>query len=100
MYIYNLSIKLQPEIESEWLQWMQQEHMPEVLATGMFDHSRLFRLLDPLEKDDVIYVVQYDTNELHRYQTYIDEYAQVLREKGYARFGDRFIAFRTLMQEC
>ncbi|MEN9339013.1 MAG: hypothetical protein RIQ62_325 [Bacteroidota bacterium] len=100
MYIYNVSIKILPEIESEWLQWMREEHMDDVLATGMFDQYSLFRMVDPVDEDGLTFVAQYQTDSRERYEQYIKNNAPALREKGYARFGDRFIAFRTIMEKC
>ncbi len=37
MILYNVTVALDPAIETEWLAWMQQEHIPEVMATGCFD---------------------------------------------------------------
>ena len=100
MYIYNVSIKIQPEIEQAWLNWMKEEHMNEVLATGMFDHYSLFEMLDPIDEEGKTFIVQYETDQAQRYKTYINEFAPGLREKGYAKFGNQFIAFRSIMRKC
>lgn len=36
MYIYNVTINIDSDIQQEWLHWMQTEHIPEMLATGSF----------------------------------------------------------------
>lgn len=101
MYIYNVSIKLIPSIESAWLQWMKEEHMNEVLSTGMFDNAYLFELLEPKdEEDSKTYIAQYFTDSEERYTNYIEKYAPTLREKGYEKFGNQFIAFRSIMKKC
>jgi hypothetical protein len=100
MYIYNVTVKLEPNIEQEWLQWMREVHIAEVLATGMFDDARLCQLLEPVYNDDdgVTYVVQYFTNSEENYNTYIEEHAPLLRQKGFEAFGNQFIAFRSLLK--
>ncbi|MBK7762821.1 MAG: DUF4286 family protein [Bacteroidetes bacterium] len=100
MYIYNVSIKILPNIESEWLKWMKESHMNEVLATGMFDEASLYRLIEPVDEDGITYIAQYKTTHEARYHKYIEEYAIGLREKGYEKFGNQFIAFRTILQQC
>lgn len=100
IYIYNVTIKVTHEIATEWMVWMKQEHMDEVLATGMFDHANFFELIEPADEEGRTFVVQYITDSAERYQRYIDEFASGLREKGYHRFGDRFIAFRSVMRSC
>jgi hypothetical protein len=98
MIIYNVTIKIYPDIEAEWLNWMQREHIPEVLATGYFDRAVFTRLLEPHDEEGLTFSVQYYTSTHHRYKQYIDEEAPKLRQKGFDRFGDRFIAFRSLME--
>ncbi len=99
MYIYNVSIKIVPEIETEWVSWMKDEHMKEVLETGMFDHYTLFELLEPVDEEGKTYVAQYLTDSEDRYKMYIERYAPLLREKGYQKFGNQFIAFRSVIKK-
>jgi len=98
MIIYNVTIKIYPDIEKDWLIWMQHEHIPEVLATGYFDRAVFTRLLEPQDEEGLTFSVQYFTSSLLRYEQYIREEAPKLRQKGFDRFGDRFIAFRSLME--
>ena len=98
MIIYNVTIKVERESAAEWVKWMQEEHMPEVIATGCFDASRLSHLLDQDEQEGVTYVAQYFCDNIEQYHKYIDEHAMGLREKGLKAFGAKFAAFRTVME--
>lgn len=98
MIIYNVTIKVENEIADEWVSWMSEEHMPEVMQTGLFVENKLCRLLEQEEDDGVTFIAQYFCSGLTEYNTYISEHAQVLRDKGFKRFGGKFIAFRTVME--
>jgi pantothenate kinase len=100
MYIYNVTVKITSTIKDKWIAWMQETHMPEVLATGMFSDARLSELLEPTAADDdgLTYVAQYFTDSFENYNTYIDEHAPILRQKGFDEFGNQFIAFRSLLK--
>lgn len=98
MFVYNVTVKIMHAIEAEWLQWMKEEHIPEVLATNMFHDFKLLHLEEPLDEEGITYIVQYFTNSRDKYQHYIAQFAPGLRNKGFARFGDQFIAFRTFMR--
>lgn len=98
MYIYNVTIKVVPEIEAEWIQWMKEEHMAEVVATGCFHSSQFLELLDPVDEEGKTFVAQYFTDDEALYAKYIEQYAPALRAKGYEQFGDRFIAFRSILK--
>lgn len=99
MLIYNVTIKVETAVADEWLLWMKEEHMPELLQTGLFLDSRLYHLLEQDEQEGITYVAQYFCQNIKDYNAYISLHAQKMREKGLNRFGNRFMAFRTLMEE-
>lgn len=98
MIIYNVTVKVGHAIAEAWVRWMKEEHMPDLLRTGLFIESRLCRLLEQDESDGVTYATMYMCDSLEDYHDYIREHAPAMREKGYKKFGDQFIAFRTVMQ--
>jgi len=98
MIIYNVTIKVENDVVADWISWMQGEHISELLATGLFAKCRLCRLLEQDETDGVTFSTQYECDTLENYNTYISEYAPIMREKGFNRFGGRFIAFRSVME--
>ena len=98
MFVYNITIKINREIETEWIQWQKLEHIPEVLASGLFTDHKFFHLLDQDESDGRTYVIQYFTSSIENYNHYIKIFAPQLREKAFAKWGDRFVAFRSIME--
>lgn len=99
MIIYNVTIKVDADAAKDWVKWMKEEHIPELMHTGLFVDTRLCRLLEQDETEGITYVAQYFCDTMEHYNTYISEYAQQMRDKGLARFGSKFSAFRTVMQE-
>jgi hypothetical protein len=98
MIIYNVTVKLDNEIEENWVRWMLDEHIPMLMQTGLFKDARLCRLLEQEEADGVTYIAQYFCESIAEYNTYISEHAQVMREHGFKKFGNKFLAFRTVME--
>ena len=99
MFVYNVSIRLEPGIEPEWVQWMRNVHIPDVLATGLFSGHQFFELLEPSEDEGKHYIVQYFLEQEQQYHEYLHTFAPELRQKAFDRFGDRFIAFRSFMKK-
>ena len=97
MLVYNITIRIDPAIEDEWLNWQKEEHIPEVMASGCFTGFRMHRLLETNE-DEPTFVIQYFASSLEDYERYIADTAPLLRKKVLDRWGDKFIAFRTLME--
>ena|SRR6478609_726693 len=99
MIIYNVTVKVSPARADEWVLWMKEEHMPELMATGLFAESRLSRLLEQDEAEGITFSAQYFCRNISDYRNYIEQYAPLMREKGLKRFGDQMIAFRSVMEE-
>jgi hypothetical protein len=98
MIIYNVTIKVAQAIATEWLAWLQAEHIPEVIATGCFTHATILRLLEVDDTEGPTYAVQYFAESKALYNQYINKHAAAMRERGYTKWGDQFIAFRSVMQ--
>jgi hypothetical protein len=98
MILYNVTIKVAPEIDDAWVKWMKEEHINDLLNTGLFTDARLCRLLEQDDSEGRTYTAQYFCQNMEDYHTYIDQHAPTMREKGLKRFGDKFIAFRTVME--
>jgi hypothetical protein len=98
MIIYNVTLKVDAAATEEWVLWMKGEHMPEVLATGLFTECKLCRLLEQDEVEGVTFVVQYLCQSIKEYNDYIDNHALTMREKSNKAFGGKFVAFRTVME--
>ncbi len=98
MIIYNVTVKVEKEISENWVNWMQNEHIPDLLNTGLFNDYTLSMLLEQDESDGITYIVQYHCENMEKYNHYIEDYAPIMREKAFIKFGNKFIAFRTLMK--
>ncbi len=98
MIVYNITIKISPEIEKEWIDWQKKEQIADVMASGMFERHSFYRLLEQEESDGITYVIQYFASSDKKYKTYIEETAPLLRQKAIDRWGGKFITFCTLME--
>lgn len=98
MIVYNITVKIDPAIEEPWIKWQQQEHIPDIMASGQFTQWKMFRLLEQDDTEGMTFVIQYFAPSLENYNKYIEEYATALRQKAFDKWGNRFIAFRTIME--
>ena len=98
MYIYNVTIKVDHSIVKEWLNWLKEEHIPEILATGCFTTATTLELLENTDTEGATFAVQYKAQREEDYHRYLDQYASTLRQKGYEKWGNKFVAFRTFMK--
>ena len=97
MILYNVTSSLDAAIADEWVAFMRDTHMPEVVATGCFIKSQLLRLLDE-EEGGITYAAQYYAISLEQLEAYQEHFAPALRTDMDQRFGGRFAAFRTVLE--
>jgi len=98
MIVYNTTIKVDPHIEKEWLDWQKNVHIPEIMATGLFSDYKFFRLLHQDDAMGITYVIQYLSSSIDNYKKYIEEFATPLSKKAFAKWSDQFISFHTVME--
>lgn len=97
MYIYNVTINIEETIHNEWLHWMKEEHIPDMLATGKFSKALMTKVIVEEEMGGITYSVQYTTNNKETLQKYYAEDADHLRAES-NRFVGKFVAFRTELE--
>lgn len=98
MVIYNVTVKVDSGIEKDYLNWLKEVHIPEIMATGCFTDFRICRMLDVEEADGPTLVVQYHAPARESYETYLREHAPRLRDEAFRTWGDRFLAYRSIME--
>ena len=98
MIIYNVTTNIHESVHDQWMTWMQEKHINDVLATGKFSSARMVKVLIEEEMGGVTYSIQYITENKETLQRYYDEDAPRLREEAMALFGDKMLAFRTELE--
>ncbi|MCX2450563.1 DUF4286 family protein [Pedobacter sp. PLR] len=97
MLVYNVTSIIEDAAADRWLQWMQESHVPAVMATGKFVSHRLLKVVDS-PNEGVTYCAQYEALDMDAYQDYQDNFAPALQAEVTAKFENQLVAFRTLME--
>ena len=103
MLIYNVTAHVEHSIKQTWLEWMEQEHIPEMLATKKFIKTKIFKIITDQDTGGVSYSAQYFCENREQYKGYLKENAPILRQKVQDKFGEQILFFRTELQliyEC
>ena len=98
MIIYNVTTTISESIHDQWVTWMQERHIPEVLATGKFTSARLVKVLVGKENDEITYAVQYTTDSKEKLDKYYKEDAPRLQNEAIRLFADKLFSFRTELE--
>ena len=97
MIIYNVTVSVEKSVKEDWLKWMQEVHIPEVMATGVFLQSQINRVMVQGDSDNT-FAIAYTCDSMKNLHQYQVNFAPELQQKHVARYGDKAVAFRTLME--
>ena len=97
MIIYNVTVSVEESIKTDWLNWMKTEHIPEVMAAAVFTKAQINRVIVQGDSNNT-FAIAYtcpSMKDLHQYQI---NFSAELKQKHLARYGDKAVAFRTIME--
>lgn len=98
MIIYNITIKIYSSIHNDWIAWLKEEHVPDILNTGCFTKAHTLRLLETDDTDGPTYAIQYYAESRSLYNRYIEKFSAIMHQKSFDKWGDKFIAFNSLLE--
>ncbi len=99
MIIYNVTVNIEDEIHSDWISWMKEIHIPEVMNTGYFLDHRMAKVITTQEGETGhTYAIQYTCNSMADLNEYNEKCAKPLQEDHGKRYQGKFVAFRTLLE--
>ena len=79
MFIYNVTVNIAADAHDEWLRWMKEVHIPDVMNTGCFVESQILKVLY-VEDEGQTYSIQYKFLEMADVEKYQKEFAQNFRQ--------------------
>jgi hypothetical protein len=100
MLLYNVTIGVDKEIESEWLTWMKQYYLPKAMETDAFTGFKIYKVLTHEDESSVSYSVQYFSDDIEKVVYYLNNEGKILVEEHRARFKGRHAVFNTLLEEA
>ncbi|WP_420388454.1 DUF4286 family protein [Roseivirga sp.] len=99
MILYNVTVAIDKRVEQDWVVWMKETHIPEVLETNQFVDHKFFKVLNTEDPESSSYSVQYFAESMKHVELYLAAFAPELQQKHHLKFPNQFAAFRTLLEK-
>jgi uncharacterized protein YktA (UPF0223 family) len=100
MIIYSVTIYIQNDVEKEWLEWMKNIHINDIIKTGHFNSYKIYKLIVPAHSpDETAYCIQYDCKSMNDYKLYQEKHASRLQREHTVKFQNKVKAARAVMEE-
>tara|TARA_B100000963_G_C22031458_1_gene411426 strand:+ start:74 stop:397 length:324 start_codon:yes stop_codon:yes gene_type:complete len=97
MILYNITINIDKDVSEEWLDWMKEVHIPNVLSTGLFLENKVARI-HAEEEGGITYSIQYLLKSWEDYNEYQTKFAEKLQQEYQDRYAKKCVAFRTVLE--
>lgn len=97
MIIYNVTVIIEEAAETEWLEWMKEKHIPDVMKTGYFLDNKICKILAEAD-GGISYAVQYTCANMNDLEEYQEKHAPALQKEHTEKYNGKFAAFRTLLE--
>ena len=102
--IYHVTAAVDADIVEEWLTWVHEQHIPDIMRTGCFTGYAFHRLLTfqaPQEdkRNEHTFVVQYYLSDIESFHRYNKDYAPNLRQEVIDKYGSKMSASRMVFEE-
>ena len=80
MILYNVTINIDYDVHDEWLKWMKEVHVPDVINTRLFLNARICRI-HAEEEGGKSYSIQYLLKNMKDYELYQKEFSSKLQQE-------------------
>ena len=99
MILYNITVNIDNAVAEEWLQWMKETHIPEVMATTYFIKFQIARMLtEDADSGGLTYAVQFFCRNMADFEEYQQDFAPELQAKHAKRYANQFVTFESLLE--
>ena len=97
MILYNVTVSIDYDIHQNWLKWMKEVHVPNVLATGLFIENKIAKI-HAEEEGGISYSIQYLLKSWEDYHNYNNNYSLELQKEYHAAYGNKSVSFITVLE--
>tara|TARA_Y100000389_G_C17454676_1_gene517284 strand:- start:2422 stop:2733 length:312 start_codon:yes stop_codon:yes gene_type:complete len=97
MIIYNITSQVAPEVQENWLEWMQTYYIPRVLSIDLFEDITIFKVsMD--QPMDPTFATQYKAASKEILQRYLNTEAPHHKKEMQDKFGEQVLSFETHLE--
>ncbi len=97
MLLFNVTVIVEEASATEWLEWMKEIHLPQLMQAETFVSHRILRIVDS-PNEGVSYCVQFIAEDEAKHQSFLDLHEQQFTAEIYAKYPNKLVIFSTLME--
>lgn len=95
MIIYNVTMNIDEAVHEQWMNWMKNSFIKQMLETKHFSAARLVKVLVSEEMGGLTYSVQFETKDKATLDNFYKNDHDRLLGEGHKLFADKMLIFAT-----
>jgi hypothetical protein len=98
MLLYNITYNIDKNEEQDFLNWMQNIHIQDVMITGFPKSYKVLKLLTEIDNGGVTYSVQYNFDSRDGFEVFENDYLDDLHDAIDKRYRGKYVHFASLLE--
>lgn len=97
MYVYNLTLVIDANLNNQWLNWLESVYLPKVYATRNINSVRIFKILSV--DTEITYAIHHETESPRNLLDFTTKDIPELQALSFDTFADKVLMFGTQLKE-
>lgn len=97
MLLFNVTVIVDENSAADFLSWMKQNHIPQLMETDCFVSHRFLQIKDS-PNEGLSFCVQFIAENEASHQRFLDLHEQAFIAAMYNRYPQKLVTFSTLME--
>ena len=97
--LYNITYSVDESIHDEWLKWMKEVFIPQIIDSKHFESANMVKILVEEEMGGISYAVMYRSTSLEQLENFVMNDSQKFNKKLSDKFGQKVLTFMTILEE-
>ncbi|MDD4489758.1 MAG: DUF4286 family protein [Paludibacter sp.] len=98
MLIYNITFLVSDPVADQWLKWIHDTHIPDMVASGYFTEPQLAKVLNDQGQDGTSYSVQYHVADRQELDAWRRKFGSTMKRNCASLFGEDVLLFTTVLE--
>ncbi len=98
MIIYNITVNIHESVHDAWMTWVNQNFIPEMIATGKFQKARMVKVLIEEEMGGTTYSLQFETPDKETLSRFYTDDFDRFENESKRLFGELMLTFKTELE--
>lgn len=96
--LYNITMQVEKPFVDEWLEWIQQEHVPGMMGTGCFIKHQLLKILNDDYDEEQTFAIQYFASTIFKFNQFEQNFLAQELKKISDKWNNNVMFFTTIME--